>query len=431
MAGVAAANAQMPPPASGQFSARKVFGNMFSLRASPVAVPANVTRPPEGPSHSARTMSSPSLVVSSSALLFVAAKAGDVDQVRRLVESLGSGTDATSLRNAAQMSQTPLHVTPSVACARLLTARLPGLVDVVDDDGALPLHTAIRQMRFEVALHLLGLPGADAHCGRGRCRSAPLHLLGGVPWTASKDAARVFDTLLALGASLSERDRNGRSPLHHAAEHGNLNCVAAIIAQGDQSLLYATDSNGNTPLVSAARGGHVDVLRMLIRDADKSKLDVARAVATAQQWQRTAALDVLGARTQGVATTTNNAGGGGVQTSTSPRNDMWSSTLADAPDVMSEDDAKSVAATSAIVAALPSLLELLQLAPARKHSRNKIRSGKRNTPRTPRGIGQSAEEATPFEAPPPPPTASRGERRGEQQGWRRRGADSRRGATIV
>jgi hypothetical protein len=65
-------------------------------------------------------------------------------------------------------------------------------------------------------------------------------------------------------------------------------------------LLYATDSNGNTPLVSAARGGHVDVLRMLMRDADKSKLDVARAVATAQQWQRTAALDVLGARTQGV-----------------------------------------------------------------------------------------------------------------------------------
>jgi ankyrin repeat protein len=164
---------------------------MFSLRASPAAVPASVSRGRQRASQSARTLSSPSLVVSSSALLFVAAKAGDADQVRRLVESLGSGTDAASLRNAAQMSQTPLHVTASVACARLLTARLPGLVDVADDDGALPLHTAIRQMRFEVALHLLGLPGADAQCGRGRCRAAPLHLLGGVPWTGQQGRVRV------------------------------------------------------------------------------------------------------------------------------------------------------------------------------------------------------------------------------------------------
>jgi hypothetical protein len=120
------------------------------------------------------------------------------------------------------------------------------------------------------------------------------------------------------------------------------------LRKADQSLLYATDSSGNTPLVSAARGGHVDVLRMLMRDADKAKLDVARAVATAQQWQRTAALDVLGARSLGAAVgaagVSGGGGGGGgatVASHTSPRNDMWSSSLADAPDVLSEDDAKS------------------------------------------------------------------------------------------
>jgi hypothetical protein len=336
-------------------------------------VPANVKQAVET-SLGQRTLSSPSLAttLSSAALLFVAAKVGDADQVRRLVDALGSQCRCDVV--AQRRSRVANTIACDAVCSLCATSHA---------------HCWTRRRRrrrwrtaaahgdlsdaFRCRTASARLPGAAAQSGRGRSRAGPLHLLGGVPWTGGKDAARVFDTLLSLGASLSERDRRGRSPLHHAASHGNLNAVATIIAQGDQSLLYATDSNGCTPLVSAARGGHVDVLRLLMRDADKSKLDVARAVATAQQWQRTDVLEVLGAGTLGGGGVTNNAGGGAAsgqpaslapqcRTATSCGRRRWPMH----PNCWrgSEDDSKT---SATIVAALPALLELLHLTPARRH----------------------------------------------------------------
>jgi hypothetical protein len=312
-------------------------------------------------------------------LLFVAAKANDVDQVRRLVDELPRSVDTATLRNRAQLSQTPLHVTASVACARHLVARLPTLPELPDEFGELPLHTAVRHGRLEVAQFLLSLPGAGDTC------KGVLHRLARVPWSGRPDcaAARLFELLLAVGAQLSERDRRGCTPIHRAAAHGNWHAVSAMLALGDRSLRYLQDDAKSTPLVHAARGGHVDVLRLLLRDGEKGKLDTSRAAAIASQWHRTAVLDLLKHDAPVVAP----AAASTQQHSTpAPRESLWACSAlagldepAPATTAATDDDDHRLPVSAAIAMALPATLELLRIAPTKKSRRAKTKQSRLST----------------------------------------------------
>lgn len=80
-------------------------------------------------------------------------------------------------------------------------------------------------------------------------------------------AARVgkvelVSTLLAQGASVNSRDRNGDSPLNMAASKGNLPLVTVLLNAGADVTL--ANLAGVTPLMGAAFSGNVEIVRKLL-----------------------------------------------------------------------------------------------------------------------------------------------------------------------
>ncbi|XP_029457783.1 ankyrin repeat domain-containing protein 50-like isoform X2 [Rhinatrema bivittatum] len=68
--------------------------------------------------------------------------------------------------------------------------------------------------------------------------------------------------LLENGASINQKDSNGRTLLAGAAHSGNLEVVTLLISRGAD--IEVQDNSGQTPLTLAARQGHTKVLHCLI-----------------------------------------------------------------------------------------------------------------------------------------------------------------------
>ena len=120
-----------------------------------------------------------------------------------------------------------------------------GLVEILksaDDDRA----GAVRAL-------LAG--GADVNA-RGKDGVTPLHFAA-----ASGDTAAV-SALLAGGASVDARDRDESTPLHQAALFGNMASVRALLAGGADADVRSKD--GATPLHGAALSGDIAAIRALL-----------------------------------------------------------------------------------------------------------------------------------------------------------------------
>ncbi len=69
--------------------------------------------------------------------------------------------------------------------------------------------------------------------------------------------------LIEKGSDVNSYDKNGWTPLMHAAQAGAVNIVRALIEKGAN--LNAQDQNGNTALMHASGASpHADVVRILI-----------------------------------------------------------------------------------------------------------------------------------------------------------------------
>ena len=88
----------------------------------------------------------------------------------------------------------------------------------------------------------------------------PLHLaaLGG-----DTDCAEATRLLLAAGANPNAAQQGGWTPLHIAAEHGDIEVVRLLIAA--PSRVNAVSESGRSPLFQAAAFGHATVAEELIR----------------------------------------------------------------------------------------------------------------------------------------------------------------------
>lgn len=73
----------------------------------------------------------------------------------------------------------------------------------------------------------------------------------------------VFRLLVEGGGDVCAVTKNGRTPLHIAALHGNVNVVGEILRLKPDGV-NARDRCGNTPLHEAVLGNHPDVCRYLI-----------------------------------------------------------------------------------------------------------------------------------------------------------------------
>ena len=153
--------------------------------------------------------------------LHLAAKLGDLTEVRRLLESYEYNVDCTDSNG-----ETPLHY----ACAEghlyivmVLIAEFNACMFLKDKNGCIPLMTACLNGWKDVALSL------------------------------------VTDHLCPLDV----KDDKNRTVLHNACDGGNVSLVKSLIRDHNANI-YARDDENNTPLHVAALGGKKGVVSYLI-----------------------------------------------------------------------------------------------------------------------------------------------------------------------
>ncbi len=226
--------------------------------------------------------------------LLSAAQFGHFDAVRTLLDA------GARLEARAKDRRTALHMaaaggrtfdTPTQVKGHWFRQTVRLLIDrkadvgACDDEGYTPLHYAAIHDDVEVIGLLLD---AGAQVGVGtQAGETPLHsaAIGGMPTIASRllcagaDVAAVDATgraplhcatdpsvvqlLVRAKASVDLRDRDGRTPLWHAAERGDLPVVEALLASGaDPSI---EDARGMTPAWAAQRAGHYTVVLVIER----------------------------------------------------------------------------------------------------------------------------------------------------------------------
>ncbi len=90
---------------------------------------------------------------------------------------------------------------------------------------------------------------------------------------ARYDQHHLIKTLIDGGADHSVVDKNGNSPLHHAAHHGNTISAQILLAAGANP--NARNDLERTPLISAAHQGQVPMARLLLdHGADLETFDL-------------------------------------------------------------------------------------------------------------------------------------------------------------
>jgi ankyrin repeat protein len=211
--------------------------------------------------------------------LIEAAKAGDVEAVRRLLggdPGLAAArveTGETALMAAlyrghaavvdllvetAERAGQPLDVFAAAALGRdaaLQAVLSRATVNSYAYDGWTPLHLAAFFGRLAAAERLL-VAGADVNAvSRNTLRNTPLHA------ATAGGAADVALLLIERGADVHAADAGGHTPLHIAAEAGLVPVVKALLARGADP--HAVDAEDNTPLSRAAAKNHDAVIDLI------------------------------------------------------------------------------------------------------------------------------------------------------------------------
>ncbi|KAL7849301.1 hypothetical protein SRHO_G00209240 [Serrasalmus rhombeus] len=216
--------------------------------------------------------------------LHLAARFGHAEAVRWLL-SAGSSTETETDCGAL-----PVHYAAAsghLTCLKLLTSHSPRCVDRQMATGATPLYLACQEGHLHVVEYLVKDCGADVHL-RTQDGMSPLHAAahmghyGLVVWlgsftdvdvscqdqngatalhfAASEGHHRILERLLLLGARVL-RDSWGGTPLHDAAENGELECCRVLLAHHVSPL--EKDGDGFSAVDLAEYNGHGDCATLL------------------------------------------------------------------------------------------------------------------------------------------------------------------------
>ena len=146
-------------------------------------------------------------------------------------------------------------------------------VNIVNDEGLTPLHTAAAYGQLKTVLTLLSLGGRKSMRKVAGAYGTPLHqaVVGG-----HKDIVLL---LLNEGCRINDVNCEGKSVLHSAAQHGQTHMIELL--EGQELDVNIGDDKGRTPLHYAAICGQLESVHTLLRlGGRKSMGKVAGAYGT-------------------------------------------------------------------------------------------------------------------------------------------------------
>ncbi|KAL7891178.1 hypothetical protein AOLI_G00006540 [Acnodon oligacanthus] len=216
--------------------------------------------------------------------LHLAARFGRVEVVSWLL-AFGGGAEQETDCGAV-----PAHYAAArgdLTCLKLLIGQAPGCVNQQTFIGATPLYLACQEGHLHVVEYLVKDCGADVHI-RAQDGMTPLHAAAHmghhslVVWLVSytdislssqdKEGAtalhfaasgghhRILDRLLHIGSKVI-KDHWGGTPLHDAAENGEMECCRVLLNHGVNPL--ERDVDGFTAADLAEYNGHYECARYL------------------------------------------------------------------------------------------------------------------------------------------------------------------------
>ena len=214
-------------------------------------------------------------------LFFEAIKAGDLSKVRSLLEVdphlLSSRDDqgVSAILTAVYYNQPAIVAellahgpeldiweASAIGQSSRVTALLDHdvtLLDAYSPDGFTPLGLSAFFGKIAI-LEILVARGADVNLpSRNPMKVRPIH--SAVAHHDPVVALQMAQVLLDRGADVNVTQAGGWTPLHEAANHGNIDMVRLLIRHGaDKS---ARSDDGRSPLDMAQQGHHVDVVALL------------------------------------------------------------------------------------------------------------------------------------------------------------------------
>ncbi|XP_049442969.1 espin-like protein [Epinephelus fuscoguttatus] len=201
--------------------------------------------------------------------LHLAARFGCVEVIKWLL-SVGSAAEVETNCGAV-----PAHYAAAngdLTCLKLLVQQAPGCVNHQTVIGATPLYLACQEGHLHVVEYLVNSSGADVHLRAHdgmTCLHAAAHMghQTVVMWLVSH-----------TDVSLSCQDREGATALHFAASRGHYCILERLLHMGSKVI---KDYWGGTPLHDAAENGELECCKILLAyQAKPSDQDIDGFTAT-------------------------------------------------------------------------------------------------------------------------------------------------------
>uniref|UniRef100_A0A3Q1FF05 Espin like a n=1 Tax=Acanthochromis polyacanthus TaxID=80966 RepID=A0A3Q1FF05_9TELE len=195
--------------------------------------------------------------------LHLAARFGCVEVIQWLLSVGGVASVETNC------GAVPAHYAAAngdLTCLKLLVQQVPGCVNHQTGTGATPLYLACQEGHLHVVEYLVKDCGADVHLRAHdgmTCLHAAAHM---------GHQAVVLWLVTCTDASLSCQDREGATALHFAASRGHYCILEKLLHMGSKVM---KDFWGGTPLHDAAENGELECCKILLANqANPSDQDI-------------------------------------------------------------------------------------------------------------------------------------------------------------